>query len=140
MTTSVKIERSIHFRKEHRGHKSVSIGVAKVMPDVPTGRVPLVSRLMALAIKFDQYIKDSVVKDYAELARLGQVSRSRVTQLMNLLLLAPDIQEEILFLPRTEGGRDIVGEREVRRILKENDWQEQRELWRKRFCIDPGRQ
>ena len=140
MTTSVTIERQIHFRKKHRGHKSVSIGVAKKMPDMPTGRVPWVSRLMALAIKFDQYIKDSVVKDYAELARLGQVSRSRVSQIMDLLLLAPDIQEEILFLPRTERGRDAVGEREVRRILKENDWQWQRELWRKRFCIDPGSQ
>ena len=130
MTTSVKIERSIHFRKEHRGHKSVSIGVAKVMPDVPTGRVPWVSRLMALAIKFDHYIKDSVVKDYAELARLGQVSRARVSQVMDLLLLPPDIQEEILFLPRTEGGRDAVRERDLRGIVKEVDWRRQREKWR----------
>ena len=130
MTTSVKIERSIHFRKEHRGHKSVSIGVAKEMPDVPTGRVPWVSRLMALAIKFDHYIKDSVVKDYAELARLGQVSRSRVSQIMDLLLLAPDIQEEILFLPRTEGGRDSVKECDLRGIVKEVEWRRQREKWR----------
>jgi len=130
MTTSVMIERSIHFQKKHRGHKSVSIGVAKEMPDVPTGRVPWVSRLMALAIKFDHYIKDSVVKDYAELARLGQVSRSRVSQIMDLLLLAPDIQEEILFLPRTEGGRDSVKECDLRGIVKEVEWRRQREKWR----------
>jgi hypothetical protein len=87
---------------------------------------------MALAIKFDHYIKDSVVKDYAELARLGQVSRSRVSQIMDLLLLAPDIQEEILFLPRTEGGRDVVRECDLRGIVKEVDWRRQREKWRRR--------
>jgi hypothetical protein len=36
------------------------------------------------------------VKNYAALAHLGQVSRARITQVMNLLQLAPDIQEEIL--------------------------------------------
>ena len=45
-----------------------------------------------------------MVKDYAELARPGRVSRARMTQIMNLLMLAPDIQEEILFLPRIERG------------------------------------
>jgi hypothetical protein len=42
-------------------------------------------------------IQQGVVKDYADLARLGQVSRARITQIMNLLNLAPDIQEPILF-------------------------------------------
>jgi len=40
-----------------------------------------------------------------EIARLGHLSRVRVTQIMNLLLLAPDIHEAILFLPRTQRGR-----------------------------------
>lgn len=40
------------------------------------------------------------VRDYAELARLGYVTRARLTQIMNLLLLATDIQEAILFKPR----------------------------------------
>src|SRR3712207_3152134 len=34
-----------------------------------------------------------------KVARLGHVTRARVTQIMNLLNLAPDIQEAILFLP-----------------------------------------
>ena len=48
------------------------------------------------------------MKDYAELARLGHVSRALISQIMNLLLLAPDIQEEILFLPKTVAGHDPI--------------------------------
>ena len=71
---------------------------------------------MALAIRLDQLIRDGVVTDQAELARLGHVSRARLTQMMNLLNLAPDIQEALLFFPRVESGRDPVGERELRPI------------------------
>ena len=69
------------------------------------GRVPRVAKLMALAIRFEQLVADGVVGDYAELSRLGHVTRARMTQIMNLLHLAPDIQEAILFLPRVESGR-----------------------------------
>jgi len=69
------------------------------------------------------------VADYAEIARLGHVTRARVTQIMNLLHLAPDIQEEILFLPRTERGRDPIRERHVRPIAAELDWRKQRKMW-----------
>jgi hypothetical protein len=48
---------------------------------------------------------------------------------MNLLLLAPDIQEALLFLPRTERGRDPIRERHVRPITGILDWRRQRECW-----------
>jgi hypothetical protein len=48
---------------------------------------------MALAIKFQDMVDRGEVHDYADLARLGFVSRARITQIMNLLNLAPDIQE-----------------------------------------------
>jgi hypothetical protein len=97
---------------------------------VNTGKLPRVTRLMALAIKFDGLIRDGVVRDYADLARLGFVTRARMTQLMNLLLLAPDIQEEILFLPKTTTGRDRVSERNIRRITAIGRWDRQRKAWR----------
>ena len=100
------------------------------MPPVEPGRTPRVSRLMALAIHFDGLIKRGVVRDYADIARLGLVTRARVTQIMNLLLLAPDIQEEILFLPRIERGRDPITERHLRVISSIVDWGEQRSMWR----------
>src|ERR687891_1692780 len=66
---------------------------------VPCGRVARISKLMALAIKVDELIRSGVLRDYADLARLGKISRARATQLMNLLNLAPDLQESLLFLP-----------------------------------------
>lgn len=47
-------------------------------------------------------------RDYADLARLGHVTRPRLTQIMELFLLAPDIQEEILFLPAVTSGDDLI--------------------------------
>ena len=81
---------------------------------------------MALAIRFDQLIRDGVVADQAELARLGNVTRARLTQIMNLLSLAPDIQEAILFLEPTTKGRDRLKERDVRPVAILPDWNAQR--------------
>lgn len=97
--------------------------------DVPHGRIPRLTRLMALAITMQQMIRDGQVRDYAELARLGQVSRARISQIMNLLNLAPQIQEAILYLPRVTNGRDPVREHHVRSIAAVLDWREQRRLW-----------
>lgn len=97
-------------------------------PDL--GRVSRLSRLMALAIHMEELVQRGEVADYAELARLGHVTRARVTHIMNLLHLAPDIQEEILLLPRTKAGRDQLGERALRPITGVPDWRKQRGMWR----------
>ena len=125
MTT---IKRKIQFQAGRRGRLEGCGG--KATPSPNSGRVPRVSRLMALAIRLDQLIQDGEVTDQAELARLGHVTRARLSQIMNLLQLAPDIQEEILFLPLTERGRDVVAERDLRPIAGESDWRHQRRLWR----------
>lgn len=85
---------------------------------------------MALAIYFDQLISESVVADQAEIARLGHVSRARVTQIMNLLNLAPGFQEELLFLQSTPLGRSAISERLLRPIAASPEWQNQRQIWR----------
>lgn len=90
--------------------------------------MPRVAKLLALAIHFDQLLRDGVVADYAELARLGRVTRSRLSQIMGLLNLAPDLQEEILFLER-EPGRERMTERSLRAVVAEVDWGRQREMW-----------
>jgi hypothetical protein len=101
----------------------------KVSGQPGVGRVPRVARLMALAIRFDQMIRDGVVADQAELARLGHVTRARMTQIMNLLSLAPDIQESVLFLQSTNRGRSSAHERHLRPLVAEANWQRQRTLW-----------
>lgn len=66
----------------------------------------------------------------AELARLSHVTRARLTQIMNLLQLAPDIQEAVLHLPRAESGRDAITERDLRPIVGMVSWKAQRRAWK----------
>jgi integrase len=84
---------------------------------------------MALAIRMERLLREGAVADYADIARLGYVTRARVSQIMNLLNLAPDIQEDLLFLPRTERGRDPIREIHIRPILRVLDWRKQRRIW-----------
>lgn len=98
------------------------------MAELP-GRVPRVARLMALAIKYDRLLRKGVVADLSELARLCQVTQPRMTQIMNLLHLAPDIQEAILLLPSTVSGREQLTERHLRNLTATIRWDKQRSLW-----------
>ncbi len=91
-------------------------------------RIPRVTRLMALAIKFQGMVDRLEVRDYADLARLGYVTRARITQIMNLLNLAPDIQEEILGLDASV-EKAVLAERQLRSISKIVPWAIQRRAW-----------
>ncbi len=136
MNRPIKIEATVHFKRRGHGRKEVRQGE----PPGPTplsGRVPRVARLMALAIKFDNHIESGVVADYAELARLAHVSRARITQIMNLRMLAPDIQEAILFMPQVERGRDKLHLRQLQPIALVPDWRKQRQLWKKIIVACP---
>jgi hypothetical protein len=92
-------------------------------------RIARIARLMALAIKFQDLVDRGEVRDYADLARLGYVSRARLTQIMNLLLLAPDIQEEILGLNSLGDEKTTIVERHVRSLAKVVAWDQQRREW-----------
>ncbi len=119
----------VHFRRGRNGRKRLVEGEEPVPSSVKPGNIPRVSKLMALAIRLEKLVNSGEVGDYADLARLGQVSRARITQIMNLLLLASDIQEEILFLPRTVKGRDPIRERDLRPIAAIPHWHRQRKTW-----------
>ena len=122
---------TIHFTRAARGRKQLRLGEApQTPPGVVFGRVPRVARLMALSIRFRELIESGEIRDYTELARLGHVTRARITQVMNLLHLAPEIQEDILFLPPIESGRDPIRELQLRPITLVPDWRKQRKLWR----------
>jgi len=87
-------------------------------------RTPRVTRLMALAVKYQGLVNVGELRDYADIARLGYVTRARITQIMNLSNLAPDIQEKLLF---PEGF--LPPERRLRKLAGQVDWDEQRQLW-----------
>ena len=125
--TGLTVNRPFHVRRGRRSRKELFPGEATPWP--PPGRIPHASRLMALAIRFEQLLRDGVVRDQAELARLGHVTRARLTQIMNLLNLAPEIQETLLLLPPVESGREVVTERHLRPITAVSDWRKQRRMW-----------
>jgi hypothetical protein len=93
-------------------------------------QVPRITRLLALALKFEDLIRSGTVTNYASVAQVARVSRSRVTQMTGLLNLAPDIQEEILFLPAAEARELRISEPSLRRLTATLLWNQQREQWR----------
>jgi hypothetical protein len=95
------------------------------------GCTPHLARLMALAIKCLDLVESGEVRDYAQLARAGYITRARMSQIMNLANLAPDIQEEILFLPKASAGRFPLTETRLRKIACQPLWDRQRIEWRK---------
>src|SRR5450755_3795853 len=127
--TSLTVECEVHFQARGRGRKELEVGAA---PSTATpGRVPRVARLLALAHRLERLLRAGVVKDYTEAARLGHVTRARISQIISLSYLAPDIQETILFLPLIQRGRDLVILHDVLPIASTADWSKQRRLWRR---------
>jgi hypothetical protein len=129
MSGGLTVEFDVHFARGSAGRREMRSGEAPAGFDLPEGSVPRVARLMALAIRCEELIRTGEVTDYADAARLGHVTRARMSQIINLLNLAPDTQEAILFLPRTTKGRDPIGERDLRPICAVTDWKKQRTMW-----------
>jgi len=94
-----------------------------------TGCYPRAAQVLALARQFQEMIDRGEVRDYADLARLGCVSRERISQIMMLVWLAPDIQQAVLRLPPSE--RAPFSEGALRRIAKIVRWDEQRLEWQR---------
>ena len=124
MTT---ITKRIHFAFKSRRKTAMPGPTPK--PSGHPGRTPRVSKLMALAIRFDQLLRDGKVANQSELARLAHITQPRMTQIMNLLHLAQDIQGELLFSPLVEAGHDPITERDLRPIVGLLNWRAQRRLF-----------
>lgn len=118
----------LDFKSGKRTAKTIVEAGTQTEQPTP-GRLRRITKMMALAIRLDHLIKTGKVTDQAELARVGKVSRARLTQIMDLNLLAPDIQEAILFLEKMAMGKDSITERELRRITAMFGWKEQRQMW-----------
>jgi hypothetical protein len=128
MSETMTIQCPFHIDRRARGHKQLQAGEPP-RPACAPGRVPRVAKLLALAHRFEVLLRDGVVSSYAELAQLGQVTPARVSQVMALLNLAPDLQEGILFLPRTVQGRDLIQMYDLLPLTTVLDWKTQRRLW-----------
>ena len=147
MSSPTTITVPVNFTRAARGRRRLSAGVRLQPPAPPAGRVSRITRLMALAIRFEEQVRTGVLASYSQLAELGHVSRARVSQIVNLVNLAPDVQEALLFLPLTERGRDPLHLAQLQSLAQTLDWHQQRMLWRKlypprrptRNCLRPPR-
>ncbi|HEV3082637.1 MAG TPA: hypothetical protein VGY66_22830 [Gemmataceae bacterium] len=126
MTTPYTIECTVQFGRPGRGGAWRSAD----QPMPFAGRIPRLARLMALALRFEKLLATGAVKDFRTLARLGHVSPARISQIVSLLHLAPDIQEALLFHRRPQRGRDSLGLGKVLPLTKVWDWHKQRRMWR----------
>jgi hypothetical protein len=132
MSASIIIERTLPFGRRGRA-SSVELHPDERRPPapLPSPRVPRIARLMALALHIEALVQAGTVPSYAAAARLGHVSRARLSQILSLLHLAPDLQEQLLFLQRPADGREPWPLRQVLTIAADVDWSQQRRRWRK---------
>lgn len=131
----ISVKRRIEVKNTSAGKRLVVASPAATQaatlagPPQPETRVPSVSKLLALAIRFEEQIRSGAVHDQSALARRLKVTQPRMTQIMNLTLLAPAIQAQVLSLKAVSGRRDPVNERKLRRIAGEPCWEKQARMW-----------
>jgi hypothetical protein len=125
---SIIVEKTVDFNSRGRGHRQARASAELAGPVGP--RVPHLVRLMALAIRCDTLVRSGEIKDYAELAEVAHVSRPRITQVMNLCILAPDIQEQILHMEARPRGRGAILLSHLQSLAAIPDWSKQRRRWR----------
>ncbi|MGP0074637.1 MAG: hypothetical protein ACLPWF_22200 [Bryobacteraceae bacterium] len=94
------------------------------------GRLPRITQVLALAIHLETLIRRGEAKDYADLARLSCLCRERISQIVRLNYLAPEIQVELLYLPTSTSGRFPISETALRKIANLLSWADQRREWK----------
>lgn len=123
MSPSIKM--SVHFSPGNCGHKILRKG--KRPKHAKPTRLPRITRLMALSIRYERLIKQGVITRHIDLADLAGIGRSQVSRIIQLQLLAPDIQEWLLNLPETEKSEDPVMWTDVQPLTRIMSWEKQRE-------------
>ncbi len=120
----------IQFETNSSAHGRQRVGAPKPKKSNAPAKLPHITKLMALAIRLEHLLATGQVKDQAEIARTAGITRARVTQIINLTQLAPDIQEAILNLEPTTDHVPRFREREVRTIAILPNWEKQRLMWK----------
>ena len=87
-------------------------------------KTPRVVELLRKAIEWKDLLESGKIANQAEIAHQEGITRSRVTQIMGMLRLAPEIQEKILTAPSTLARRPVT-ERMLRPIGAKADQRNQ---------------
>ncbi len=94
-------------------------------PPGPVRKPARVAVMLALAHKIQEAIAQGKVRDQADVARRLGFTRARITHLLDLTLLAPDVQEQVLFLEAVDGVQPL-SERALRVVAHVRIWEKQR--------------
>lgn len=101
-----------------------------IQPPLERSRRPArVAVTLALAHTIQHAIDRGEIRDQAEAARRLGVTRARLSQILDLMRLAPNLQEEILSLEASDGGVPL-SERALRNVLRAVSWLDQRSAYR----------
>ncbi|MBN2717051.1 MAG: hypothetical protein JXX14_14465 [Deltaproteobacteria bacterium] len=127
-TGTVVFKSAFHRLRRGNGHT-----ITTTAPPIPTPRVPVrkparVALMLAFAHSLEEAINNGEYTDRADAARKLGLTRARISQLLDLLMLAPDIQEKILFMERVD-GIEPTSERALRKVVAVESWGEQREMF-----------
>ena len=126
----ITITQKVNLNTGTAGRRRISTGRPKPKPATKP-HIPRIAELMALAIRYDRLLRERTVGSQSELAELAHVTQPRMTQILNLNHLAPDIQEELLHLPPITSGKDPIHEKMLRPVAAEINWMKQRATWRR---------
>jgi hypothetical protein len=141
MSMPSTIEGTIPLGRRQRAARREENGAGSAATEsLTSSRVPRIARLMALAWHIEGLVRSGTVSSYAAAARLGHISRARLSQILSLLNLAPDLQEQLLFLARPGRGRAPLVLRHVLTVAAALDWHEQRRRWRQLLRASKKRQ
>lgn len=117
-----------------RSERRVVLSVTPPPPKPePVHRPAKVAQMLALAHHLQRAIDRGDVADRAAVARRLGLTRARVTQLLDLLLLAPDLQMAVLRLEAVDGAEPLA-ERTLRAVAHAGTWVEQRSAWSDCAC------
>ena len=116
----------IQFQLRPKPQPAVDVAKGELLS---AGRLPQATRVLALALHIDEMICRGDARDYADVARQTCLCRERVSQIMRLNYLAPDIQMELLYLPPVPTGRYPISETALRKIANHLSWADQRREW-----------
>ncbi|ACY13254.1 hypothetical protein [Haliangium ochraceum] len=95
----------------------------------PARRPARVAQMFAFAHRADGEVERGVFASRSAAARHYGMTIGRITQLLSLLWLAPEIQEDVLFLKAIDGREPVSGQA-LEKIARIADWGEQRRGWR----------
>ena len=130
MNTSTVLRGTLPFRRRPSA-RDHGVTPAMEAPKASWPRIPRIARLLALARHIDDLVRSGALGSYAAAARLGHISRARLSQILALLNFAPDLQEQLLFLQRPARGRAAPMLRQLLHVAAALDWDEQRRRWRR---------